>query len=339
MNKGKQHKPASRATSALKSKAKIGRVSRSGIATCLDRLDRLTPGATRRRVASPVSAPLVYRRPVASEPLALESVEECASREAKLAKRGREDELWKAYHKTGSATARNALWVYYQTLVRYIAERLKAKLPECIDVHDLMGAGHIGLQDAIAKFDPRVGVRFETYCVPRIRGAMLDSIRACDWVPRLIRNKSHQFDRLVRELASELGREPRDEEIAKRLKIDLSKLGELRKELDVKAQISLESGASENADERDLLRLEMLEGRGEPEPTRELQRVEIREMALRGLHSNERVVVEQYYFLGRSMKQIGEDLALSESRICQIHAQVLDVLRKKFRAYQDSCSF
>lgn len=294
----------------------------------------------KRRAISPVTAPLTFRKP---EPERLEGVpltpEEQARADAKAAKRSYEDSLWAAYHQGESEEARNTLWVHYQSLVRYIAERQKAKLPECVDVMDLVSSGNLGLQDAIQKFDPTMGVRFETYCVPRIRGAMLDSIRACDWVPRLIRNKHHQYERAIRELGSELGREPNDEELAARLELDLERLQKLRRELDVKAQISIEGGASENAEERDLLRLEMLEDRNEREPTRELQREEIRDMALRGLHPNERAVVEQYYFEGRSMKQIGDLLDLSESRICQIHAQVMDVLRKKFRSYADSVSF
>jgi len=155
-------------------------------------------------------------------------------------------------------------------------------------------------------------------------------------VPRLIRNKSHQYERVVRELASQLHREPTDEEVAARLNMNQQEFGDLRKELNVKAQISVEGCAKENTDDRDLMRLEMLEYRREVEPTRELQREEIRLLALRGLNNKERAVVEQYYFQGRSMKQIGEELELSESRICQIHSQVLEVLKKKFRAYHDS---
>ena len=293
----------------------------------------------RVRVASPVSEPLAYQRPGSDVALCDESVILQKERlAAKAVKRRHEDQLWHAYLKSQNESTRNALWVHYQPLVRYISERLKAKLPECIDVCDLMGSGNIGLQDAISKFEPSVGVRFETYCVPRIRGAILDSIRAMDWVPRLIRNKSHQYERTVRELAAKLHREPREEEIAAKMNLNPQEFCELKSELNVKAQISVEGSGKDNADERDLMRLEMLESRREVEPTRELQREEIRIIALRGLSTNERVVVEQYYFNGRSMKQIGEELELSESRICQIHSQVLDVLRKKFRAYQDSCS-
>jgi len=312
-------------------KSKSAAAKKKFVTTALDK-------RMRRRVSSPVSAPLMFRKPpdlVADDtpatPLQIERAQ------AKAARRHFEDQLWGKYFKNRGEDARNALWVHYQPLVRYISERLKTKLPECIDVCDLMGSGNIGLQDAITKFEPEVGVRFETYCVPRIRGAILDSIRALDWVPRLIRNKSHQYERIVRELAAALHREPTEEEVAGRLNMSQQEYTDLRKELNVKAQISVEGCAKENSDDRDLMRLEMLEHRREVEPTRELQREEIRFMALKGLSTKERAVVEQYYFQGRSMKQIGEELELSESRICQIHSQVLDVLRKKFRAYHDSC--
>jgi RNA polymerase sigma factor FliA len=303
-------------------------------------LDKTT---RRLRVVSPVAAPLTFRRApvVPTVPISGEAVEETAEQQersrAKAARRRVEDGLWDKFLAARDEEARNGLWVHYQPLVRYISERLKSKLPECIDICDLMGAGNIGLQDAIAKFEPEMGVRFETYCVPRIRGAILDSIRALDWVPRLIRNKTHQYERVVRELAAELHREPKEEEIAARLNMNTEQFRELMRELDVKAQISVEGCAKDGADERDLMRLEMLESRREVEPTRELQREEIRHIALRGLNNKERAVVEQYYFQGRSMKQIGSELKLSESRICQIHSQVLEVLKRKFRAYHDSC--
>jgi len=319
------------AKKVVKAKAKSTPVSakKRYVTSALDNRKRL-------RVASPVSAPLTFKRPevvsfLAETPLQIERAQ------AKAQRRHFEDQLWGAYFKGRSEEARNDLWVHYQPLVRYISERLKSKLPECIDIYDLMGSGNIGLQYAITKFEPEVGVRFETYCVPRIRGAILDSIRALDWVPRLIRNKSHQFERIVRELAAQLHREPSEEEIGARLNMNPQEFRELKNELNVRAQISVEGCARENSDDRDLMRLEMLECRREVEPTRELQREEIRDMALRGLSTKERAVVEQYYFQGRSMKQIGEELELSESRICQIHSQVLDVLRKKFRAYGDSC--
>src|ERR1043165_1396949 len=287
------------------------------------------------RLVSRVSAPLKVRPspvlPLSPDSLTLETPQQREKAKAKAIKRAHEDSLWGAYLKHPCEHTRNSLWVNYQPLVRYIAERLKSKLPECIDVNDLMGAGNIGLQDAITKFDAGMGVRFEPYCVPRIRGAILDSIRALDWVPRLIRNKGHQYERTVRELAAELHREPREDEIAGRMNLSPEEFTDLQKELNVRAQISVESCSRENADERDLMRLEMLESKRENEPTRDLQRDEIRAIAVRGLSDNERSGLQWYYFESVSMKDIGKRLGLSESRICQIHSQVLEVLRKKFR--------
>ncbi len=294
----------------------------------------------------PTEAPVTERPMLRALPAAIEmsldltteTPQQKEKARAKAAKRQLEDALWNAYLKKPSEDTRNSLWVNYQPLVRYISERLKSKLPECIDVNDLMGSGNIGLQDAITKFDTDIGVRFETYCVPRIRGAILDSIRALDWVPRLIRNKGHQYTRAVRELASELHREPREDEIAARMNLSVDEFNDLQKELNVRAQISVESCSRENADERDLMRLEMLESKRENEPTRDLQRDEIRAIAAKGLSDNERCVLQWYYFDSISMKDIGKRLGLSESRICQIHSQVLDVLRKKFKAYEHSCT-
>ena len=289
------------------------------------------------RVLSPVSTPLAFRLPAgAGSEKTPETPQQAARGRLKAERRAQEATLWQAYLATHSEESRNALWLHYLPLVRYIAERIKAKLPESVELGDLAGSGHVGLQDAIVKFDPDMGVRFETYCVPRIRGAILDSIRAMDWIPRLIRNKTHQYERIVRELAAKLKREPTDEEIARKLGISYQELYELKKELAVKSQISVE-GNKDRADGREVTRIEMLEHPERPEPTRDLQREEVRHMALRGLNRNERTVVEQYYFRGRSMKHIGEQLGLSESRICQIHSGVLDILRRKFRAYQDSC--
>lgn len=300
------------------------------------RSEYLDFGTNRRPVPSPVKAPLIFHPK--SEGTSLQPVpSDRHSEDQRPARLRREAVLWKAYLETHSVEARNALWVHYQGLVRFIAEQQKAKLPECVELGDLISGGNMGLLDAIKRFDPERKVRFETYCVPRIRGAMLDHIRQRDWVPRLIRNKVHQFERLVGELAARLGREPSDDEIAERLKMDPKRFALLRRELEVKAQISYEGGDSDRASSRDLMRLEMLGDDQVVEPTGELQREEIRRVAFRGLHPNERWVVEQYYFKGRSMKQIGEDLNLSESRVCQIHAQVMEVLKRKFRSYQDSC--
>ncbi|MFH0938339.1 MAG: FliA/WhiG family RNA polymerase sigma factor [Planctomycetota bacterium] len=324
--------------------ARTNTLRRKSAKSCRDYATLTLDKSRRRHFASPVSSPLIFHHAPTSKVLSSDQIvkqtpEQSARAQVRATRRQHEKQLWQHYFKEHSDDARNALWVHYQLLVRYLAEGVKAKLPENIDVHDLISAGNIGLQDAITKFEPKMKVRFESYCVSRIRGAILDSIRNLDWVPRMIRNKIHQLERIVREMAMELRREPKDEEVAARLNMNLQQYHELQRELNVKAQISVKSGGFDPHDERNMLRLEMLKTPREIEPTSELQREEIRQIAFDNLKNHERFVIEQYYFHGHSMKQIGDDLRLSESRICQIHAQVLILLKRKFRAYEESCEF
>ncbi|MGD0091826.1 MAG: FliA/WhiG family RNA polymerase sigma factor [Planctomycetota bacterium] len=265
-----------------------------------------------------------------------ETPQQAESRHAKQLKRQHEDKLWKTYSRNRTTESRNALWVHYLPLVRYIAERVKARLPECVEFADLVSAGSCGLQDAIAKFDPQLGIRFQTYCLTRIRGAILDYVRDMDWIPRIIRNKAHQFEKVKGELAARLRRDPTDEEIARKLGISSQDFQELQKELDVKSVIPVGIYNKNNFDGREV-RMDMFEAPGTIDPTHKLQEEEVRRIALHALPKPERTVIENYYFRGRSMRQIGEQLGLSESRICQIHAGVLAILRKRLPAYRDSC--
>ena len=126
-------------------------------------------------------------------------------------------DVWIEYKKTRTEALRNILMENYLHLVRYNAERIHAKLPDEVELDDLMSAGIFGLMDAIAAFDLQRGVKFETYCAPRIRGAILDELRSMDWVPRLVRSRAHKLDGATKQLEVELGRAPTNDEIAKRL--------------------------------------------------------------------------------------------------------------------------
>src|SRR5689334_23721434 len=130
-------------------------------------------------------------------------------------------EVWIEYKKTRSEATRNILMENYLHLVRYNAERIHVKLPDEVELDDLMSAGIFGLMDAIAAFDLDRGVKFETYCAPRIRGAILDELRSMDWVPRLVRSRAHKLDSASKQLEVELGRAPTNEEVAKRLKVSM----------------------------------------------------------------------------------------------------------------------
>ena len=237
------------------------------------------------------------------------------------------DELWQEYVGTRSDESRNKLILAYRRLLRYCAQRLKMKLPVCVDQAELESEGVFGLIDAIEKFDPSRGTCFETYCIARIRGSMLDSLRASDWVPRAIRTKAHKLERAKNELAWELDREPTDREIARRMRLKLEEFGNLTKELQVKTQFSLEEPFDSEGSRQ---RIETMPDRRFPNPLDELAVKEVREFALRGLNKDERRVITLYYFENLTMKAIGGTMGVTESRICQIHGQAIQFLREKF---------
>src|SRR5437667_7001976 len=133
-------------------------------------------------------------------------------------------QLWRDYQANPTDELRNQLVEHYLELVKYNADRIWQRLPDGVDKDDLISAGVFGLMDAISAFDLERGVKFETYCVPRIRGAMLDELRSMDWVPRLVRSRAHKLDGATKQLEVELGRAPTNDEIAKRLHISMNEL-------------------------------------------------------------------------------------------------------------------
>src|SRR5438045_7378445 len=148
-------------------------------------------------------------------------------------------DVWIEYKKTRTEALRNILMENYLHLVRYNAERIHAKLPDEVELDDLMSAGIFGLMDAIAAFDLERGVKFETYCAPRIRGAILDELRSMDWVPRLVRSRAHKLDGATKQLEVELGRSPTNEEVARRLKIPMAEVDKIAKEADAGGLVSV----------------------------------------------------------------------------------------------------
>lgn len=237
--------------------------------------------------------------------------------------------LWKRYKQTGDAETRDTLIEAYLPLVRYVAERLKGKLPQCVDIQEMMSAGAVGLIDAVEKFDLDRGIKFSTYCTQRVRGAILDDLRASDWVPRLIRSKSHKLEKARTYLAFKLGREPKDEELAKHLGLTLAEYGELVKEVEVKTQMPIEACWSDDTDDHEVQRVEILEDRSERPTLETLAVKELRQVVMKGLSPKERRIVDMYYFQNKTMKEIGKVLSISESRVCQIHSQILSLLRER----------
>ncbi len=238
-------------------------------------------------------------------------------------------QAWRQYRATGDEAIRNRLMEHYLYLVRYNAERIGAKLPDEVDVDDLMSAGVFGLLDAIDAFDLERGVKFETYCSPRIRGAILDELRNMDWVPRLVRHRAHQLTDATRTLEVELGRMPSEEEIARRLGLSRTQLEKLLKDANAVTLISLSRKFAESESTRDVFEIDVVPDEQGADPVIEAQKRDVRDLVTRGLSRAERLIVVLYYYEQMTMKQIGETLDLSESRVSQMHSAILLRLREQ----------
>ena len=177
---------------------------------------------------------------------------------AKTAKRDIK-EVWIEYKKTKTEALRNVLMEQYLHLVRYNAERIHVKLPDEVELDDLMSAGIFGLMDAIAAFDLERGVKFETYCAPRIRGAILDELRSMDWVPRLVRSRAHKLDSATKQLEVELGRSPTHDEVAKRLKVSMGEFEKMAKDASAVGLVSLSRKWFETDSNKDVREIDVLE--------------------------------------------------------------------------------
>jgi RNA polymerase sigma factor for flagellar operon FliA len=214
-------------------------------------------------------------------------------------------------------------------LVKYNAERIWARLPDGVELDDLISAGTFGLMDAIDAFDLNRGVKFETYCVPRIRGAMLDELRTMDWVPRLVRSKASKMEAARKGLEAELGRPPRPEELAQRLGITLDQLPEYVGEATAVSLVSLNKKWYETDSYKDVREIDILEDKKAEDPTNRLQNSDLMKLVTKGLNRNERLIIILYYYEDMTMKEIGATLDLSESRVSQMHSSIVARLQSQ----------
>lgn len=240
-------------------------------------------------------------------------------------------EVWIEYKKTGTEALRNRLMEQYLTLVKYNADRIHAKLPDEVDVEDLMAAGIFGLMDAIAAFDLDRGVKFETYCAPRIRGAILDELRSMDWVPRLVRSRSSQVDGARKSLQMALGRCPTEAEIADKLHISMEEYGKIRKDAGAVGVVSLNRKWFETDSNKDVREIDVLEDPKQANPFASVQRHDLKDLITKGLSRAERLILILYYYEEMTMKEIGVTLDLSESRVSQMHSSILARLKAQLQ--------
>lgn len=230
---------------------------------------------------------------------------------------------WQSWHDSGEPMAREWLVVHYASLVKFVAGRLAAGLPRSVDTGDLVSAGVFGLMNAIERFDPANGAKFETYAIPRIRGAILDSLRALDWVPRSVRSRSRSVQEAIATLEHELGRTPADDEIAASLGISTEELEQWLADIAAGSvgpldHVAMDATPSESANEL--------------QPGHALEQQELRD-AMRSeinrLPEREQAVLILYYDDGLTLAEIGEALGVTESRVSQIHTKAVLQLRSR----------
>ena len=235
------------------------------------------------------------------------------------------DELWKNYKKTGLSEYREELINHYSELVKIISGRLYNFYGGNVEYDDLVGFGIFGLIDAIDKFNLDRGLKFETYAQIRIRGSIIDNLRKLDWVPRRIRKKSKEIDRVVTELENELGRSATNEEIADKLNISLDELNNTLSETSISNIVSLEE-TLQNKGELNL------SNDIEKSPEASYEDIEIKDILIKtieNLNKNEKLVISLYYYDELTYKEIGQILNLSESRISQIHSKAVISMKNK----------
>jgi RNA polymerase sigma factor for flagellar operon FliA len=239
-------------------------------------------------------------------------------------------EVWVEYKKDQTnQELRNRLMERYLPLVRYNAERVWAKLPEGVDLNDLMSAGVFGLMDAIEAFDMDRGVKFETYCVPRIRGAMLDELRTMDWVPRLVRSKASKMEAARKVVEARVGRPPTEAEIAVQMGLPINEFERLKSEASAISLVSLDKKWYETDSYKDVREVDVVQdGKGE-DPTGGIQKLDLMKMVTKGLNRNERLIIILYYYEELTMKEIGNTLGLSESRVSQMHSSIVARLKEQ----------
>lgn len=249
-------------------------------------------------------------------------------------------EAWEAYKRTGDPEAKERLILEYAPLVRQVAARVAIGLPSNIDHDDLLSYGFFGLLDAINRFEPERQIKFETYAARRVRGSMIDGIRASDWVPRSVRQKAKAIEQAIAHLEMEKGRPPTDAEVAEYLNISLTTYHQYLHEVSVVSLASLDDVWSQEGEDEGNLRLgQMVEDQTCVDPEEQVTRNEMKRLlaeAIDQLPERERLVITLYYYEELTLKEIGEVLSVSESRISQIHTKSMMQLRNALLRHKES---
>jgi RNA polymerase sigma factor for flagellar operon FliA len=241
--------------------------------------------------------------------------------------------LWRQYKSSRDQAVRDRLILTYAPLVKYVAGRLGSGLPAHVDEGDLVSYGLLGLIGAIERYDPDRDVKFETYAIARIKGSIIDELRAMDWVPRSVRSRAREIERAIADIESKLGRAPSDEEIATKLGVSQEELDESLSEISRSSIAALDELWTVQGSSGDQVALiDTIEDTQGPEPQSALDQSEVKEMiadAISRLPEREKLVITLYYYEELTLREIGEVLGVTESRVSQLHTKA--ILRLKAR--------
>ena len=240
--------------------------------------------------------------------------------------------LWLAYRKTGDRALRDRLILTYAPLVKFVAGRLGSGLPAHVDEGDLVSYGLLGLIGAIERFDPEREIKFETYAITRIRGAIIDELRALDWVPRSVRARARDIERAIAELEKRLHRAPNDEEIATKLGLTQDELDTSLSEISRSSIAALDELWTVSSGGDQIALIDTIEDPQGLEPQSALAETELKEAlaeSISRLPEREKLVVTLYYYEELTLREIGEVLGVTESRVSQLHTKA--ILRLKAR--------
>lgn len=245
------------------------------------------------------------------------------------------NQYWKEFKKKPTNEIKDKLILYYSPIVKYVASRISASLPKNIEIADLTAYGMFGLIDAVEKFDPLRKVKFETYAISRIKGAIVDELRAIDWVPRSIRQAGRDLEESYQNLQLKLKRAPSDDEIAKHMGVSIDKLYDIYNKLSSSSMMALEEVKVFDGPSDDRMALiDMIEDQKVDDPSEAFENKELRQAlssAIEKLPEREKIIVTLYYYEGLTLKEIGEILGITESRVSQLRTKATVYLKSTLK--------
>ena len=241
-----------------------------------------------------------------------------------------EVKMWKRFKRTKDQGLREEIIKKYLYLVKYVAGRVAIGLPPNVEFNDLVSYGILGLFDAITKYDVSQGNKFETYAVSRIRGSIMDELRKLDWAPRLLRKKAREIDKKCKELEEKYGRLATDDELAAALKMSQGELNSIYSDLNSTTFLSLDEVWQNDDGNKPISRLQTIEDSLVTNQFNYVHQNEVKELlaeSIDQLPEKDKLVIVLYYYENLTLREIGEILDVSESRVCQIHTKVVTRLR------------